>query len=325
MATSGSSNWQRTRDQIIYNALQHLGKYGIGKTIAPEDLAFANSVLNGMVKAWGTQGLHLWCKEEGVLYLTQYQAKYTLGNSSTNAYVALKSDEIVATLGADLVANDTAVTVTSTTGMTIGDYIGIVLDDKSLHWTTIATIPTSTTLTLTTGVTSAATEDNLVFSFTDRLYKPLRVLSARSVIGLDSGSSSTISEVQMSPIAYQTYMDLPVKTTNSSRPIEYHYNPKNTTGNMYVWPRPSDCACRIEFSYERIIEDLENAADDFDFPSEWQLPLEFGLAVLLGPAFGKDQKIVQTIGPMAADLLRSLKDWDNELDSIDLVPDPGYQ
>lgn len=323
MATSGSSNFSQTRDQIILMAFQHLGVYGLGRTVSAEDMAFAVSLLNALIKSWSTQGLHLWCKSEGVLYLDKYQAKYTLGNLTSHAYATLASDEIITQLNGALAINATSVTVDSTSGMTVGDYIGIVLTDKDIHWTTIATIPTSTTLTLTTGVVSAAADNNIVYTFTNRVYKPLRVLSARSVTGVDSGATSTRTEVQMNSIAYQTYFDFPVKTSNGNRPIQFHYNPKNTDGAMYVWPRPNDCSCRIEFTFERLIEDVDNASDDFDLPSEWLLPLQWNLAVLLGPAFGKDQKITTTIGPMAVSMLEALKNWDSEIDSVTFVPDRG--
>lgn len=324
MATSGSTNFSQTRDQIIYDAYQHLGVYGIGRTISPDDMALAVRTLNSMIKAWSTQGLHLWCKSEGVLYLGQYQAKYSLGNMASNAYATNVDDEIITQLSADLVANATAVTVENTSGMVVGDYIGIVLTNKDIYWTTIAAIPSSTTLTLAVGISAAAANNSIVYTFTNRLYKPLRVLSARSVAGIDSGSTSTKNEVLMNMVGYERYFDMPVKTTSGGRPINCHYNPRLTSGNMYIWPRPNDCSCRIEFTYERVLEDLDSASDDFDLPSEWTLPILFNLATLLGPAFGKDQKVITTIGPMASSMLEALKSWDNEIDAVSLVPDLGY-
>jgi hypothetical protein len=256
--------------------------------------------------------------------LDQYQAKYTLGNASTAAYATLASDEIITQLNGALTTGATSVTIDSTTGMTVGDYIGIVLTTKDIHWTTIATIPTSTTLTLTLGVTSAAADNNVVYTFTNRLYKPLRILSARSVNGIDSGATSSRTEVQMNSIAYQTYFDMPTKTINGSRPIQYHYKPNNTDGSLWVWPRPNDCSYRIEFTFERILEDLDSASDDFDLPVEWEAPLVFQLATWMGSDFGKDQKVIQTIGPMAQSMLEALKDWDSEVDSISISPNLDY-
>jgi len=323
MSTSGSTNFLQTRTEIINDAFQLLGVYGIGRTISSEDMAFAVSMLNKMVKAWGTKGLHLWDKSEGVLYLTKNVAEYTISDASTSAYATNISDQVITQLNGAVAASVTALTVNSTTGMTVGDYIGVVLSDKSLHWTTIATIPTSTTLTLTTGVLTAASDDAIIYTFTNRLAKPLRVLSARRASGIDLLTSSSLVELPMTSIAYEEYFDLPIKTS-SGLPNQFHYNPQLLAGKMYVWPRPADCNDRIHFTYERILEDLDNASDNFDFPQEWLECLTYQLAVRLGPAFGKDQRTGQILAPMASNLLGELMDWDSEITSVSLMPDLDY-
>jgi hypothetical protein len=295
-----------------------LGVYGLGRTVSAEDMAFTKNVLNAMVKAWSTQGLHLWCKEEAVLYLTKYQSKYRLG--SNGAYVTAASDEITTKLTATAATAANSITVGSTVGMIIGDNIGVVLNTLDLFWTTIDSVDSATQISLVDTLPSTASINNLVFSFTDRIYKPLRVISARCVNGLDEGETSTKTEIFMTPIAYKDYFELLNKTSNGT-PTQYHYNPKLTDGNMYVWQRPSDASYRVEFTYERLLEDLNTASSSFDFPSEWVEPLTFQLAVRLGPAFGKDQKIAQSIGPMAQSMLESLKDWDSEITSIYISPD----
>lgn len=322
MSTSGSKNFTQTRNEIIYDAYQLLGLYGIGRTISPEDLSFAVNQFNKMIKAWGTKGLHLWSKEEGVLYPTQYTSKYTIGNASSAAYVTNKSEEIITQLNGALATSATAVTVDSTTGMVVGDYIGIVLTDKSSHWTTIATIPSSTTLTLTTGIASAASNNATVFTFTNRLYKPLRVLNARLVSGIDSGATSTISEIPLSIVSYQTYFELPAKITNGN-PIQITYKPELSSGLMYVWPRPSDTSYRVEFSYERVLDDVDSGTDNIDFPDEWLEPATYQLAVRIGPAFGKTEKVMKTILPLASVMLNDMLDWDSEVSGVSFSPDLG--
>lgn len=323
MTTSGTSVFEQTRDQLILDAFQLIGVYGLGRTVSAADSLVARNALNKMLKAWQTQGLHLWTKTEAVLYFTQYVNKYTLGSASTYAYCTNKSDEIKTKLASSVAIAATNLTVVSTTGMTVNDYIGLVQSDGSLHWTTIATIPTSTTLTITTGPTYACSADAYVFTFTNRINKPLRINDARIVSGYDSGSSSTESQVVMTLIPYQDYHQLPDNTTLGV-PIQATYMPSRLNGVLEVWPRPSDCSQRVEFTYERIIEDMNSAADDFDFPAEWLEAITFNLAMRLGPSFGKDQKIMQTIGPMAQQFLEDLKNWDSEITSVSITPDLGY-
>lgn len=322
MATSGSNNFIQNRNAIILDAFQLLGIYGIGRTVSPEDMTFAVNTLNRMIKTWSSSGLHLWCKQEGVLYVTQYQGTYSLGNASTDAKVTAVEDEIITQLDGALAASATSVTVDSTTEMTVGDYIGIVMTSGNAHWTTIASIPTSTTLTLTSGVSAAAGDRALVFAFTNKAYKPLRIHSARCVTGIDSGVTSTKTEIQMAIVSYMSYFDIPVKGSNG-RPVQLHYNPDITSGDLYLWPRPDSSNYRIEFTYERILQDLDEATDDFDFPAEWLEPLMYQLAIRLAPAFGRDQKATAVIGPMAVALLHDLKDWDSEITGLTFVPDFG--
>jgi len=322
MATSGSSDYSQTRNGVILDALQLLGVYGIGRTVSSEDMAFCSSMLNKMLKTWSAQGLHLWCKTEGILHLTQYASEYILGNSSSDAKTSLETDEIITQLNGAQAILSTSLTVNDTTGMLIGDYIGIVLTDKSIHWTTIVTIPSSTTLTILAGITKAALDDGVVYSFTSRMYKPSRILSCRLLSGIDSGSTSTLVELQMSTMSYQDYFNMPAKTINGV-PTQFCYDPKLTNGRLYIWPRPADTSYRIQFTSERLIEDMDTLTNDFDLPSEWLETITYQLALRIGPAFGKDQKILATIGPLASAMLEALKDWDAEVTSIDLIPERG--
>lgn len=324
MATSGSSNYSQNVDEVIDNALQLLGISGMGVTVADEDINFCYSILNNMIKAWSSMGLHLWAKSEGILYLTQYTSRYELGNASTDAKVTSSEDEVMTQLNGALATSAISVTVDSTLGMTANDYIGIVLSTNNIYWTTILSIDSATTLTLTAGVSATASDNAYVFTFTNRIYKPLRILDARLVSGIDNQSSSSKIERFLAAQDYQTYMQMPAKTTNGI-PTQFTYNPRLVDGNMYVWPRPIDCNYRVEFTYERMIEDLDTATDDFDFPAEWLEPLTYQLAVRIAPAFGKDVKVQKVIAPIAIDMLNNLKNWDNEIETVSFSPNvEGY-
>lgn len=322
MATSGDTTYNQTRDQVVLDAFQVLGVYGIGRTVSSEDMTFATSTLNKMIKSWSARGLHLWAKDEATLFLTPYQASYTISGATGSDHASIASDVVTTRLSVALATSATAVTVTSTVGMTIGDHIGVVLNDKTTHWTTIATIPTSTTLTLTVGVVSAASNLNLVYTYTNKLPKPLRILDARIVQGIDLGSAgSTLFENPMTALSYEEYMEIPIKTS-SGLPLNYSFKPKDTNSTMYLWLRPNDSNFRINFTYERIIEDLDNITDNFDFPSEWLEPLTWQLALRLALPFGKMNKLA-ALQPMAAVMLDNLLSYDSEITSVNITPDMG--
>ncbi len=322
MATSGSDNYSATRTEVINLAFQLIGVYGIGRTASAEDYTLASSLLNLMLKRWQSYGYHLWAKQEGVLFIAPNTASYLLGNAATDAKATLLSDLVLTQLNGAAATSATSLTVDSTTNMAISDYIGVVLSDKTIHWTTIATIPTSTSLTLTIGLTSAALDNALVYTFTSKLTKPLRIIGmARWRTGVDSGSTSTERDLPLMSMSYDDYQNMPVKTTGST-PNQFHYNPKLNNGTMFLFPRPTDGAGRVHFTYERRIEDMDNGTDEFDLPSEWLEPVAYQLAVRLGPAFGKLEKAAALL-PVASDMLENALKFDTEMDEIYFTP--GYE
>lgn len=319
MTTSGNVVYSQTRNEVILDAYNLLGIYGLGRTVSAEDMALASRFLNKMIKSWSTKGLNLWAKDEGVLYLTPSVGKYNLGVGSTTMATTL-NDQIITKLSGNIALGATSITVDSTTGMTIGDHIGIVLPGNTIHWTTIATIPTSTTLTLTVGVPAAAYDDTLVYTFTTRINKPMRILDARLVSGYDNGTTSSQIEQPMTSIAYQEYFEIGMQTANGL-PNQFHYNPQQNYGIMYIWPRAIDPSYRVHFTFERMLENVDNIADTLDFPDEWLEPLTWQLATRLGPAFGKDAKVNNSIYPLAVIMLENLLSWNNEITEVSIHPD----
>ena len=318
MATSGSINFTQTRNEIITTAFQLAGIYGVGRTTSSEDEALANTLLNLMIKSWQEQGLHLWAKEEAFLFIADNTGVYTLSNDSSSAKACSRSDAVITQLDGDHATAATSLTVDTTTGMTTSDIIGVVLDDDTIEWTTISTIPTSTTLTIASGLDSAAADNSYVYTFTSRINKPLRILSMRRVIGIDSTTSSTRTETLMAGVSHDEFFSLSTKTRNGV-PTQYYYNPDLSTGTLYLWPRPDDPNYHFEFTYERMLEDFDAATDDADFPSHWLEPMCYQLAFRLAIAFSRNDKM-QILGPVASQMLENLLNSDREITMISMMP-----
>jgi len=310
-----SVTFTQTRNELILDSFQLLGVYGIGRTVSSEDMSFAANMLNKMVKAWGTKGLHLFAKEEAVLYVTPGTPSYLLGST---AKAANASEEIMTQLNGALATSSTALVVDSTTGMLAADVIGVVLTDKTIHWTTIASVGSATTITLTTGIVSGASDNAYVYTYTTALTRPLRVLDmrARTNIGAD------VSDRWVQEVAYQDYMQYSDKN-QPSFPSQFNYKPGKSSGVLYLFPCPSDGAERMMFTYERVVDDLNNASDSFDFPPEWLEALTYQLAVRLARPFGKASALSDIL-PLASLMLKDLMDWDAEISDVQMAPDLGY-
>lgn len=79
MATSGTTVFTVTRDELVQSALRLLQVYGIGDTIPPEVIANASQALNIWCKALVMKGLFLWCVEEIEVPMVIGQAQYPIG------------------------------------------------------------------------------------------------------------------------------------------------------------------------------------------------------------------------------------------------------
>jgi len=83
MATSNSTNFIVTRDDIIKGALRLCGALALGETPSASQLSEAGETLNMLVKAWQADGMALWARGEYTLPLTLDTKSYTIGTGQT--------------------------------------------------------------------------------------------------------------------------------------------------------------------------------------------------------------------------------------------------
>lgn len=313
MATSASVDYNNTRNEIIKDALVLIGVIGAEETIHEADQALADRFLNRMVKAWDAQGIHLWTYNEATLFLADNTNTYNLANTSSDANW---SDTVeVTTLDAAEASGQTVISVTSTSGMANSDNIAVVLDDDTTEWTTISSFVADDTVTLANAINSAAASGNYVFSYTTRANRPLKIHSIRR----RTGTGTSTMDVPLIQLSREEYFDLPNKEVRGT-PTQYYYDPQITTGKLYVWPTPDDPFIRLQLTYQAQLEDFDAAGNNPDFPQEWLECLVYNLAMRIAPAFGKDEKLLATLAPMAQASLQSLISYDQETTSIQLVP-----
>ena len=282
MASSGSYDFTVTRDNLIESALRRVGKLGEGESASSNQLTEGSRLLNMIVKFRATDGMPAWALRRG--YILPFS-----GSSSINTNSHVVNTYVTTTLTADSAATDTTLTVTSITGFDNADQIGIELDDGSIDWTTINGAPSGTTITITTGVTSAASSGNRIYAYTasaDRIQKPLRIIVANSLQVTDSFRNS------MDVLAMDDYYDLGNPTAEGvPNSLYYTIEPSSltaleTNGQIFVYPRFSNGDHIIEFTYHRPFQDFDAAGDEPDFPQAFYLPLMLELAAHMGPEAG---------------------------------------
>lgn len=309
MATSGVSTFNATRNEIIRQAALLVNAIGAGQTMgAPmlNDFAFA---LNAMVKRWSSTGLHVWTTTEGVLFPQPGQIKYGAGGGATDH---ITTQYNATTISADEAVGQTVIGLTSTSDIAINDFIGITLDDGTLQWTTVTVVGAST-VTILAALTDSAAALNGVYTYTNKIGRPLKVVGARRY-SIESGADTPIGVT-----ARMDYLALPIKTEAGSI-NQMFYDAQLSTGYFYIWQVPATATELLKFTWHRPIEDFVTAGDNPDLPQEWIQTLYFNLAAVMLAQFPVPPQRMDLIMSQAEQYLDDLRGFDRENESIFFQP-----
>ena len=282
MATSGTYSFTVTRDDIIRMAMLFLGKLGENETPTASETVDCSAILNMMVKQWMGRndfapGLKVWTRKRADLYLSSTTGRYSIGPSGDH----WTETSYTTTLTAASAISDTTLTVASISNANASDYIGVELDDGSLHWTTINGAPSGSTITITTGVASAAASGNRVFFYTTKAQRPLLLdtVVLRNVEGEDT---------PIDVITLQDYEFLPSKADTDFKgdPTAVYYEPQLTNGVIYTdVGGAQDVTKKLHITFMEPVQDFSAATDNPHYPQEWYMALCWGLARQICPMF----------------------------------------
>jgi hypothetical protein len=145
MATSGSIDFAVNRDSIITEALEQLGVLGEGEAASAAQLTNVSRTLNMMIKAWQADGLNLFAVQRLYLFLQKLQKEYSLISTTSDHFTSTFTET---TTSATSSSGGSTITVTSITGISNGDNIGIQ-QGTDMQWTTVNGAPSGSTVTLT--------------------------------------------------------------------------------------------------------------------------------------------------------------------------------
>jgi hypothetical protein len=274
MAVSGSKDYSITRANIIEAALRKIGEYDAGEAVPGDETAAADSALNLMVKAWVVRGADIWLRDEITLFLQKDTQVYALGTAHATRTIAAET-----TLSAAATSGATSLSVADSTGMTAADNLGVKLDDNSIHWDTIVSVDSTTAITITTGLASAAASGKKVYAYTTKAGRPTKIVYAfrRDRNDIDN---------EVAIIGQKEYLRQSNKGS-SGPPVEIWYQPTLTTGSLHVWPVvPGANWDKLILTAQYYPDDFDAASDNPEFPIEWGQALVYGLADKLASEYG---------------------------------------
>lgn len=292
MATSGSWDYSLTAANVIDMALENIGVLAAGATVASADQTLALRRLNVIVKQFqgtadGMQGMKVWTRQTVTLFLAKGQQSYEIGPAAADARATTQYGRT--TLSGAEASGQTVLSITSNTDtttypgttvtMTSGDFIGVVLDDGTIHWSTISGTP-STTATINAALPSDAAAGNYVYWFTSRAQRFPAWESAWI-------RSKNLDDTQLVVFRNSNEYNLGVASKYSDGdPTSVLIEPKRLTTRVTFDSQPTDVTDQVFFSVLYPAEDYDATTNDIAFPQEWLLPLSWKLSKEIAPAFG---------------------------------------
>jgi hypothetical protein len=312
MTTSGITKFSMTAQKIVQKAFSKIGVKIAEQDLQPHEYQDGQDALNLMIKSFGAQGLHLWSKDEAIVFLDVGKTDYILGASGDKA--CQFDDFVGTTTTANQVLNDDVIPVVSTAGMAVNDNVGIQMDDKTRFWTTIKSVDSATQITLYAVLPSASTLGNTAFTFTTLIQRPKRILSFRRKTYADD------NEIPVSAWSRNQYFNQ-VNKHSQGTVVNCYYSPRLTDGRLYVWQTASSVNDLVRFTFERPLEIITSSIQTIDFPEEWQEAVIYSLAARLTDDYDTPPAKMQSVNAKAIQFLDDLLGWDEEMESINLQPD----
>lgn len=312
MALSGSFNYTLNRDQLIKNALVDAQVINDTQTPSATMIVYCADSLNRMLKAWQMDGLHLWVHNEVTLFLVTDQIKYLLGPSGDHA----TESYVETAIRTAAVSGATTLEVDSTTGITAADYIGIEQADGTMKWTTVSSVTDSDTLVIASALSDASAVDNVIFAYTTKIQRPLRITSAhyRTHAGNDR---------DLNIIARKDYWDISQKTSEGE-PNSVLFIPMLTNAELRIWQEPDEVTDIVKMICQTPFDDMDAAADNFRFPNEALDAIHWNLAYRLAVGYRSPPDVRQSLKDMAKESKRQLLDFDVEIGPTYIQPDAQW-
>lgn len=240
------------------------------------------------------------------------QQSYALGPAGDR--IVRKDDLVTTTLSADEAAAQTTLSVTSITGIADNDIIGIVLDDNTIHWSTVNGTPAGGAVIVDDALPSAASSGNKVYAFTSKAPRPLKI--TQGMIQVDATNETTLTI-----LGREDYFALSNKSATGVT-TQIFYNPTLTSGKLYVWPVITDERQFLNLTGRMPFEDFDAGGNNPDFPLEWHQPLVWMLCSEVYTEYGVTDPItVQKIEKQAEKWFTIVSDFDVEEADIIIQPD----
>jgi hypothetical protein len=287
---------------IISRALKDIGALEAGETPTPDAAQDAFDLLNDLIDQWSNESFMVFNVTEIIFPVISGQTQYTIGpNPSTQNFIGASftgsiSGNILTVTGINSGAVAQGQTL-SGTGITAGTKITAMITGAG------GNVNEQGTYKLNISQTVAST------TITAYYQKPLSIGSAFVRINTTSNGQPIINgglDYPIAVLALEDYEMIGLKTLNGPWPKAIYFNPNEESGNLFVWPNPSQG--EMHLFANTLFSRYDSLYSDINLPQGYSMALRWCLAERMMPMYGKaNQTQIAMIQQYAAQAKSTLK------------------
>jgi len=288
--------------EIISRALKDIGALEAGETPTPDAAKDAFEMMNDMIDQWSNENMMVFNVTEIICPVIAGQTQYTIGpNPSTQNFIGASfigsiSGNILTVTGINSGALAQGQTL-SGTGITAGTKITQLLTGAGGNINEVGTYQVNISQTV------AST------TITGYYQKPLSLDSAFVRVNTTSNGQPITGgglDYPMSILALQDYEMIGLKTLNGPWPKAVYFNPGSDSGNLFIWPSPSQG--EMHLFANTLFSRYDSMYEDINLPQGYAMCLRWCLAERLMPMYGKASQtqiaMIQTFAGQAKATLK---------------------
>jgi len=268
--------------EIISRALKDIGALEAGETPTPDAAQDAFEMLNDLVDQWSNENMMVFNVTEIIFPVIPGQVQYSLGPTPQT------QNFIGATFTGSIDGNVLTVTGVTTGAVAQGQILsgtGIADGTRITNSLTGAggNVIEAGTYRVNINQTVAST------TITANYQKPLSIDSAFVRVNTTANGVAIQGgglDYPISVLALQDYQMIGLKTLNGPWPKAIYYNPNEESGNLFIWPNPSQG--EMHLFANTLFTRYAGIYDPIILPQGYSMALRWCLAERLMPMYGKN-------------------------------------
>jgi hypothetical protein len=240
------------------------------QSLTPEHVDIANDQLFMLLSDLSNRGIQLWCIEKQIYPLYNGLGDLTLDTGTVDVLNSnLRTLQQVTGINTDTSTTRTVNFTTDTFVTTVGILwsaaavpVALERSDDNVTWTTIQT----ETTTATAGQWTWFDLESSVATVYFRVRATTGTLSFSRIY-----LANTPTEIPLARINRDDYTNLPNKTFQSNRPLQFWFDRQVQQPVMHLWPVPNEEAevNQIVLWRQRYIMDVGTMTQEIEVPQRW--------------------------------------------------------